>query len=311
MKKHLLLAAVLLPLVACADTNKVMFYDSYGSGAQFVIKGRVVEGEESSSAKANDSWLRNLRRNVRIIKNSEREDAALTLTVGPYTTHTTADEEGYFRARATPAQALSPGWHSIMAQGKRTQGEGKLLIVPKANTAGIISDIDDTVLVSNVPNKKKLLENTLLKNPRQRETFPGTAAFYTGLLAHNAVPIAAPVFYVSASPHQLAGNIESLLTQNHFPPGVLITKQISGTGRDPLLDQTQYKMAQIETLFAALPWVKFTLIGDDGESDPETYREIQAKYPQRVDAIYIRKVNPDPGRLAYPGQLDLATAIEK
>jgi phosphatidate phosphatase APP1 len=309
--QRLLLCVLLLPLLAYADHNAVVFYDSYGSEANFIIKGRVIEGEELSSAKASDSWLRNLWRNLRILKNSEREDAALTLTVGPYTTHTATDDEGYFRVASKSAESLSPGWHSIVAQGKRTQGEGRLLIVPRANTAGIISDIDDTVLVSNVPDKKKLLENTLLKNPQQREAFPGTAAFYTGLLAHNAVPSAAPLFFLSASPQQLAGNIESFLSQNRFPPGVLITKQISGTGRDPLLDQKQYKTTQIETLFAALPWVKFTLIGDDGESDPETYRDIQAKYPERVSAVYIRKVNPDPKRLAYPGQLDLATAIKQ
>ena len=311
MMKHLLLAALLLPFVACADGNTVAFYDSYGSEAHFVIKGRVIEAEKMSPAKEGDSWLRNLWRSFRTMKNEEQEDLALTLKLGRFEATTTTDEEGYFRVTATPVPPLAPGWHSVMARGKHVQGEGSVLIVPRANTFGVISDIDDTVLVSEVPDKKKLLQNTLLKNPQQRQAFPGTAAFYKTLLAHNAMPNAAPMFYVSASPHQLAGNIEIFLSQNEFPQGVLVTKQISGNGRDPLRDQKRYKIAQIETLLAALPWVNFTLIGDDGELDPETYRAIQEKHPHRVRAIYIRKVNPDPQRPAYPGQLDLATALGK
>jgi phosphatidate phosphatase APP1 len=296
---------LLLPLAALADGNKVVLYDGYGGGERFTIEGRVIEAEKLSQAKDSDSWWRNMWRNFRLMKNSEREDMALTVKIGGFEARTTTDDEGYFRVTATPAQALAPGWHSVAAQGKRAQGEGRLLIVPKTNALGLISDIDDTVLVSEVPDKTKLLNNTFLKNPQQRQTFPGTADFYKRLLAQNADPQAAPMFYLSASPRQLAGNIEAFLTQNNFPQGVLVTKQINGDGRDPLLDQKQYKIAKIEAILAALPWVKFVLVGDDGELDPETYRAIQEKYPQRVSGVYIRKVSPEPGRAVYPGQLTL------
>lgn len=307
--KLLLLCALLLPLVALGDGNKVVLYDGYGSGEFFGIEGRVIEAEKPSQAAESDTWWRNLWRNFRLMKNSEREDVALTLKVGSFEASVTSDEEGYFRLTATPAQPLAPGWHAVTAQGKRAQGEGRLLIVPKTNTLGLISDIDDTVMMSEVPDKKKLLENTFLKNPQQRQAFPGTADFYRRLLAQNAEPRAAPMFYVSASPRQLAGNIAAFLTQNNFPQGVLVTKQISGDGRDPLRDQKAYKLAKIEAILTALPWVKFVLAGDDGELDPETYQAIKEKYPQRVEAIYIRKVSPDSKRVVYPRQLDLVGAL--
>lgn len=305
----LLLCTLLLPLAAFADGNQVVLYDGYGSGEHFIVEGRVIEAEHRSQPNASDSWWRNLWRNFRLMKNSEKEDVVLTVTVGNSTTRAITDEEGYFRVAAAPAQALPPGWHAVAAHGKRAQGEGRLLIVPKTNTLGVISDIDDTVMVSEVPDKKKLLENTFLKNPQQRQTFPGTADFYRRLLAQNADPKAAPMFYVSASPRQLAGNIDAVLTQNNFPQGVLVTKQIGGNGRDPLTDQKQYKIGKIEAILEALPWVKFVLVGDDGELDPETYRAIQEKYPQRVSAIYIRRVSADANRATYPGQADLAQAI--
>ena len=291
-----------------AAKNQAVLYDGYGSGAQSLITGRVIEAEQRTAAKERDAWYKNLLRSMRILKNSEREDVKLEITIGQLRAQAVSDAEGYISLNLTPQSPLTPGWHTVSVHGKNTRGTGRLLIVPSTNTLGVISDIDDTVLVSDVVDKTTLLKNTFLKNPKQRLTFPGTANFYQRLLAQNAAPKSAPMFYVSASPRQLTEPITAFLAQNHYPPGVLLTKQISGQGYDPLLDQKAYKSAKIAAIFKALPWVKFTLVGDDGELDPEIYQALQEKYPQHVAAIYIRKVHPDPKRKAYPGQLDLATA---
>jgi phosphatidate phosphatase APP1 len=310
MKRLLLCALVFSAALAHADTHQVVIYDGFGSGERFTVEGRVIEEKTRSQAKPDDSWLSNLWRNFNFMRNSEKENVALTISIADNKMTVTSNEEGYIRVDAKPAKPLSAGWHTVKATAKRAQGEGRVLIVPQANTHGVISDIDDTVIVSEVNDKKKLLENTFLQNSTQRKTFPGTAAFYKTLLSKNAEPNAAPMFYLSASPRQLTNNITSFLTQNDFPPGPLITKLINSDERDPLLDQQKYKLAKIEIIFAALPWVNFTLVGDDGEFDPEIYRTIQEKFPQRVSAIYIRKVKADPNRASYPGQLDLATAID-
>jgi phosphatidate phosphatase APP1 len=296
--------------LAHADTHQVVIYDGFGSGERFTVEGRVIEEKTRSQAKPDDSWLSNLWRNFNFMRNSEKENVALTISIADNQMTATSNEEGYIRVDAKPAKPLPPGWHTVKATAKRAQGEGRVLIVPQVNTHGVISDIDDTVIVSEVNDKKKLLGNTFLQNATQRKTFPGTAAFYKRLLSKNAEPSAAPMFYLSASPRQLTNNITSFLTQNDFPPGPLVTKLINGDEKDPLLDQQKYKLAKIEIILAALPWVNFTLVGDDGEFDPEIYRAIQEKFPQRVSAIYIRKVKPDPHRVSYPGQLDLVTAID-
>ncbi len=38
------------------------------------------------------------------------------------------------------------------------------------------------------------------------------------------------------------------------------------------------------------PAMKFVLIGDTSQHDPEIYRQIVAEFPERVSAIYIRDV---------------------
>jgi phosphatidate phosphatase APP1 len=314
----IVIGSVIVTNLAVADTNRIVLYDGWGHSEAFEIEGRVIEAERASTPSASDSWLRNLWRNVRTMKNSEQGGIEVAVTAAGQTLHARSDEEGYFQikmASKTSSPTNTPaGWISVTAEetsGTRARAPGRILIVPKTNTVGVISDIDDTVIVSEVIDKTKLLQNTFLQNATQRKTFPGTAAFYKKLLAANTEVDAAPMFYLSASPRQLAGNIDAFLTHNEFPKGALITKQINGDERDPLIDQQTYKISKIEKLFAALPWVRFTLIGDDGERDPEIYSAIQKKYPDRVSAIYIRKVHTDPARVVHSGQQDLASAISR
>ena len=60
-----------------------------------------------------------------------------------------------------------------------------------------------------------------------------------------------------------------------------------------------------------LPRVRFVLVGDDGEKDPEIYNDIVTRFPNRIDSVYIRKVNQDSKRPTYPQQRDLAQAVRE
>lgn len=61
-----------------------------------------------------------------------------------------------------------------------------------------------------------------------------------------------------------------------------------------------YKVESIEPLIQEWKKVKFLLVGDSGEKDPEAYAKLALKYPERITKIYIRK--------AYEENLD--TRIE-
>lgn len=178
------------------------------------------------------------------------------------------------------------------------------------NSLAIISDIDDTILVSQVTDRSRLLANTFLKSPHERQAVPGVADFYRRLAQRNPQPQAAAVIYLSASPRQLHANIEAFLDSHGFPRGVLITKKVTNdTSSEPLADQFANKTAKIEDIFTRLPHVSFVLVGDDGERDPEIYDAVQRRYPQRVQAVWIRKVTADPNRATFPGQQDLAEVL--
>lgn len=292
------------------DRDALVIYPAYGNAGAAIIEGRVIEDRGSAAHGIDAPWWRNLWRNARLMVNSEREDARATLNVAGRAFQVKTDEEGYFSQAVAGMPALAPGWHTVRGQVGDVAADGRLLVVPAENTVGVISDLDDTLLVTEVNSKRALLTNTFLKSPRQRQAVAGAAQFIRTVAARNPQPAAAPVIYLSASPRQLQANILDFLDHNGFPPGVLLTKRVTNDRTsDPLADQVAYKSAKLEEIFARLPHVRFVLMGDDGERDPEIYQQLREKYPLRVERILIRRVNPDPARRAIDGQVDLTAAI--
>ena len=55
-------------------------------------------------------------------------------------------------------------------------------------------------------------------------------------------------------------------------------------------------MGVIRKILDSFPELRFMLIGDSGEQDPEIYAELIQMYPQRILAAYIRSVRPDQSR---------------
>lgn len=99
-----------------------------------------------------------------------------------------------------------------------TPAAAELLLIPPTGLS-IISDIDDTVKLSDVLNKRELLRNTFL-----REFVPvdGMAALYQHWeQQHDAV-----FHYVSASPWQLQPELEAFLRSSGFPLATFHLKSV-------------------------------------------------------------------------------------
>lgn len=301
-----LLLSAILP--ARAEGDLITVYPAYGDGNFFVIEGRVVEKRDDRPAAPGDGRLRNLWRNTRKLVNDERKHEPVEIRIGEMAIQTRTDSEGYFRVEVR--QALGVGTHMVTVKSARAIGEGRLLVVARENRIGLISDLDDTILVSEVTDKSRLLANSLLKNPTQRQAVPEMARLYSWTLAEDRYTAALPLFYLSASPHQLHESISDFLRRNWFLPGVLITKRVTDdSSSEPLFDQVAYKTRHIEEIFRRLPWVSFILVGDDGEKDPEIYDAIRRKYPERVAGVWIRRVSQDAGRARFAGQQDVGELL--
>ncbi|MFM9196172.1 MAG: phosphatidate phosphatase App1 family protein [Planctomycetia bacterium] len=149
----------------------------------------------------------------------------------------------------------------------------------------VISDIDDTVKVTNVGNRRELLANTLL---REFYAVPGMAEIYrrwqeAGTAFH----------YVSASPWQLANCLNGFLRDTGLPSGSMHLKLFRLKDSTPLgrlPSRKRSKRRTIEQILVDFPRRKFLLVGDSGERDPEVYAEVARRHPDRVAGVAIRLV---------------------
>lgn len=293
-----------------AGADALVLYYAFGSGGAAVLEGRLIDHQIHAVPARDDSRHRNLRRNLRLLFNKERGHASVCATLDGRHWRVHTNVEGYFKLELRNLEALAFGWHRVRVTAAAVTARIPLLLLPPENVHGVISDFDDTLMITEVNRRWRMLANTFLRNPLQRRVVPGMPALFRSLAARNPVPGSAPVFYLSASPRQLHMPLQAVLDHNGFPPGVLITKRVTNDAtREPLFDQMRYKLARCEEILARAPHVRFTLIGDDGEHDPEIFHELRQRYPQRIDAVWIRRVHPDPMRVRLPGQLDVGEVL--
>jgi len=189
------------------------------------------------------------------------------------------------------AEPVKDGWlHYRAATGP---GDGRVFAgaVQFVWQAGIsvVSDIDDTIKVTEVRNRNALLKNTFL---RPFEAVPGMPELFSGWAKGGTA-----FHYVSDSPWQLYGTLEEFMTASGYPKGSFHLKEWRWKDRSffSLFDSPEKsKPAVIEALLEAYPDRKFIFVGDSGEKDPEIYGALAAKHPRQVIRIYIRNVTQEP-----------------
>lgn len=149
----------------------------------------------------------------------------------------------------------------------------------------IISDIDDTIKVSGVTDRRELLENTFLKD---FEAVPGMADVYREWLGDEG-----SLHFVSSSPWQLYEPLNELIEQSGFPPATMNLKPVrfrDETLFDLFKKGTETKPAIIRSILDRYPRRHFLLVGDSGEQDPEVYAALLRERPEQIRKIYIRNV---------------------
>jgi phosphatidate phosphatase APP1 len=281
----------------------VIPYIGYGTTGRLLLRGRVLKDEGFVTPEPGHSGWRNLTELYKRLGSDEVPGARLRARFGGMEQDIVADDAGYFQAELALPQPVAAGWHQVAlelldpAPAGGTSATAEVLVPPASAKFGIVSDIDDTVLWSNVTNKIRMLKMLAISNAHTRKPFKGVSAFYRALHAGADGNEANPLFYVSSSPWHLYTPLVDFLRSQNLPIGPLMLKELGvknlfGAGR-----HQEHKLGSIERIFDTYPHLPFVLIGDSGQEDPEIYRELVLRHPQRIRAIYIRNVNPDPDRI--------------
>lgn len=177
---------------------------------------------------------------------------------------------------------------ALLMPGDQRRFIGTTLLVP-ARGISVISDIDDTIKISEVRDRRQLLQNTFLRPFRP---VPGMAEAYRRWHEAGAV-----IHYVSSSPWQLFPVLDRFTKDTRFPDATFHLKRFrlkDSSWFDLFADPLTTKVPAIESLLRDFGQRQFVLVGDSGEQDPEVYGLIARKYPGRIQKIYIRDVTDEP-----------------
>ena len=160
--------------------------------------------------------------------------------------------------------------------------EAPAFLIPETGVS-LVSDIDDTIKITNVRQRREMLVNTFLK---PFEAIDGMASVYQRLAASEVV-----FHYVSSSPWQLYEPLAELLNQAEFPAGSIHLRNFRL--RDHMLRRMfllhrRGKGGVIRHLIEMFPQRKFLLVGDSGERDPKIYAGLARQFPDQVLGILIR-----------------------
>lgn len=152
---------------------------------------------------------------------------------------------------------------------------------------GLVCDIDDTVWITGLRHPLRAAWRTLMGHSSTRRTVPGMARLLRAAVDGVDHP---PVIYLSNGPWNLLGPVSRFLSRHHFPPGALLMTDWGITPQRWFRDGRQHKASALERLVTDFPDVRWILIGDDGEHDPEIYADFASAHPQHVAAIALRQV---------------------
>jgi phosphatidate phosphatase APP1 len=292
--------------------HHVVGYRGYGTGRTALVQARALRRRALAPADAAASSWRNLLDAVRRIRSEPLPHAAVHARIADTAHALRADDEGFVHRWLELPRPLAPGaWHPAhfaladappagAPHADDARATAGVLVPPAHARFGVVSDMDDTVLQSEVTSFLRAARMVLLENARTRLPFPGVAAFYRALQA--AVPGGAggaagnPIFYVSSSPWNLYDVIADFLDAQAIPAGPLLLRDWD---LGPSLRSNKgHKLARIREVFATYPSLPFLLVGDSTQEDPEIYGALAREYPGRVLAIYIRDVHRDAARRA-------------
>ncbi len=163
----------------------------------------------------------------------------------------------------------------------------QIRVVGSAETLGVISDIDDTVLVTALPRPFLAFWNTFVRKEESRSPVPGMANFLGILSANAAVPL---VFYVSTGAWNLAPALTRFLAQKGFAQGAFLLTDWGPTPQGWFRSGQEHKRVSLRRLLDEFPQLGWVLVGDDGQRDPMLYDELVWARPQQVRLVAIRQL---------------------
>jgi len=272
-------------------------YRGYANERKIMVFGHVFEKDAPDVFKLDKKWYKHAWQVLRIFRIKTESNASVVFKFRNLEVKTKTLDDGHFRMMIPYEDDIEPGWHDFKVEvidDKSRQEEVGEFVKPYPGEYGVISDIDDTFLVSHSGNIFKKLYVMLTRNVNKRKVFDNVVEHYRLLnqLGRKERSKNNAFFYVSSSEWNLYNFIIQFTEIHQFPKAVLKLKEIKSGLRDFLSTgggDHNHKFFKIRHIVEFYPELHFILLGDDSQQDPYIYRDISKIFPQNISTIYIRQ----------------------
>jgi phosphatidate phosphatase APP1 len=273
----------------------LQLYRGYANEQELIVMGHVFKNLydydfQKKNFKNATSVINQFR--IKTLKNFD-----VYLSFGGKEIHTKTLDDGYFKFCIPLEKEFNFGWMSyevnIKYQNETISSTGSFIRPHKGNL-GIISDIDDTFLISHTRNVFKKIYILLFKNVNDRKVFKGVVPHYQALSSagRNNKEEENAFFYISSSEWNLYRFIVKFTKIHQLPRAVILLKDIKRGVTDFFMSgrgNHNHKFDKIKHVLEFYPNLKYVLLGDDSQHDPFLYEQICKIFPVTVKAVYIRQ----------------------
>lgn len=274
-------------------TPVVIPYSGYGGDGWIRVLCRVLLAHTDSGTDTTRP-TRSTIRGWRSFTSIPVADAAVTVTADGQRFVVQADRGGVVDVDL--AVRLAPGIRTITLQVEGSAPvTARIFVVDPDARLGIVSDIDDTVMVTALPRPFLAAWNTFVLDVHARRPVPGMAVLLERLAREHA---GAPVIYLSTGAWNVAPTLDRFMSRHLYPAGTLLLTDWGPTHDRLFRSGRQHKQESLARLAREFPDVRWVLIGDDGQHDEELYRSFADEHPGNVAAIAIRQLSTPEAVLA-------------
>ncbi len=258
------------------------------------LKGRLIQHNHLRKAKESDWFWHNFVNTKRRFFAKGIGNQKGRLKIQNFEIPFSTDQYGYFEIWSEdfkvekPQKSYNCFWHFPELDFK-TQTDQSVSTLHQESPIAIISDIDDTLVHTQVRHKKRTILKAIIGNAFRKQPIKGAALFCHRLIKNNANK--PPIFYVSRSPFELYDLLQHFFDLHKFPKGPMLLRNISTTKHYHQKDyKTEQKFLAIKQIVELCKDMKFILVGDSSEKDALIYLSIADLFPDRISRIYIREV---------------------
>lgn len=279
----------------------VKVYHGYGHKHNLVVYGHVFKHKAKTQQIYSNNIFVNILHLLKLFVLKPYAFVNVRLQFFDQTVYNKTENDGFFRFEWRADRDIAAGWHFVKIDALDddgnvlNSGEGKVY-VPHITQFAFISDVDDTVMISHSATIGRRLRELFIKNPHTRKTFPEAATHYQQLaLSHTNPDQPNPFFYVSSSEWNLYDYLIETFRFNKLPDGAFLLNSIKRLKDLIKTGKTGHegKLLRVMRILDAFPNQKFVFFGDNSQQDPSIYATIVAKYPQNIEAVYIRNIRPE------------------